>query len=199
MGLNEILKIGTRIKEYRKKIGISQKEMAKRLDIPYSTYSNYENNNRLPNQETLEKIMTELGISTEDLFIINDKTQYDYMYYLDTLIEWAEFNDYATDLSHSFEKELENGGGQSLFLEKKHKLYEFTPEEMLSISDFMKDVLFSFMENIIARKENVANIYPKELKRIVDIRNCLAYLSHEKAIDTQNPAAESPASSDQDE
>lgn len=199
MGLNEILKIGTRIKEYRKKIGISQKEMAKRLDIPYSTYSNYENNNRLPNQETLEKIMTELGISTEDLFIINDKTQYDYMYYLDTLIEWAEFNDYATDLSYSFEKELENGGGQSLFLEKKHKLYEFTPEEMLSISDFMKDVLFSFMENIIAHKENVANIYPKELKRIVDIRNCLAYLSHEKAIDTQNPAAESSAPSDQDE
>ena len=70
---------------------------------------------------------------------------------------------------------------------------------MLSISDFMKDVLFSFMENIIARKENVANIYPKELKRIVDIRNCLAYLSHEKAIDTQNPAAESSTPSDQDE
>ena len=70
---------------------------------------------------------------------------------------------------------------------------------MLGISDFMKDVLFSFMENIITRKENVADIYPKELKRIVDIRNCLAYLSHEKAIDTQNPAADTSAPSDQDE
>lgn len=40
MGINDFIQIGSTIKELRKAKGISQKEMSKLLDIPYSTYSN---------------------------------------------------------------------------------------------------------------------------------------------------------------
>ena len=48
MGINELIKIGSRIKAYRKESGMSQREMADKLGLSYSTYSNYENNYRDP-------------------------------------------------------------------------------------------------------------------------------------------------------
>ena len=41
--------------------------MAKLCGIPYSTYSNYENNNREPNLAQLNKIANILGISLQNL------------------------------------------------------------------------------------------------------------------------------------
>ena len=67
MGINDFIKIGYKIKSLRKSLGISQKEMAKRLDIPYSTYSNYENNNREPNSDIIKKICKILNVSTFEL------------------------------------------------------------------------------------------------------------------------------------
>lgn len=67
MGINEVVQIGNRIKKYRKSKGITQKEVALRAGIPYSTYSNYENNNREPNQEQLRKIASALGTSEVEL------------------------------------------------------------------------------------------------------------------------------------
>lgn len=67
MGVNEYIKIGSRIKDLRKARGLSQKEMAQRTGIPYSTYSNYENNNREPSKGQLEKIASALGISEVEL------------------------------------------------------------------------------------------------------------------------------------
>lgn len=74
MGINEIIQIGSRIKEFRKAKGITQKEMAKRLNIPYSTYSNYENNNREPNMAQIKAIAKELKI---DIFELIDMSQYE--------------------------------------------------------------------------------------------------------------------------
>ena len=74
MGINEIIQIGSRIKEFRKAKGITQKEMAKRLNIPYSTYSNYENNNREPNMAQIKAIAKELEI---DIFEQIDMSQYE--------------------------------------------------------------------------------------------------------------------------
>ena len=42
MGINEIIKVGNNIKKIRKEKNISQKDMAKKLNMPSSTYSNYE-------------------------------------------------------------------------------------------------------------------------------------------------------------
>ena len=67
MGLNEFVQIGNKIKKLRKEKGITQKEMAKLCGIPYSTYSNYENNNREPSSEQLRKIASALSIQAIDL------------------------------------------------------------------------------------------------------------------------------------
>ncbi len=67
MGINEVVQIGNRIRKFRIERGLSQKEMAKLTGIPYSTYSNYENNNREPNLAQLSKIANILGISPQNL------------------------------------------------------------------------------------------------------------------------------------
>ena len=56
MILSMYKEIGDTLKTLRKNKGITQKEMAELLNIPYSTYSNYENNNRFPNDNILSEI-----------------------------------------------------------------------------------------------------------------------------------------------
>jgi len=67
MGINEYIKIGKKIKKLRKEKGYSQKQMAKLCGIAYSTYSNYENDNREPSMKQIEKIASVLEISTAEL------------------------------------------------------------------------------------------------------------------------------------
>ena len=67
MGVNEFVQIGSKIKKLRKEKGITQKEMARLCGIPYSTYSNYENNNREPSSDQLRKIASVLSIQAIDL------------------------------------------------------------------------------------------------------------------------------------
>lgn len=69
MGINELIQIGSTIKNLRIEKGFSQKEMANKLGIPPTTYSNYENNHREPNIEILDKIATILDTSTEDMLL----------------------------------------------------------------------------------------------------------------------------------
>lgn len=71
MGINHFVKIGNTIRKLRKIKGLSQKEMADLCGIAYSTYSNYENNNREPNQEVLQRIADNLDITIPDLINVN--------------------------------------------------------------------------------------------------------------------------------
>ena len=71
MGVNELVQIGTRIKELRLKRGLKQKELADKVQIPYSTFANYENNKREPNQEQIEKIAEALGVTSYNLLGIS--------------------------------------------------------------------------------------------------------------------------------
>ena len=66
MGINQYIKIGTRIKEARLAKKIPQ-EMARRLSLSVSTYSNYENNYREPKLDLIHKICNELDISLDEL------------------------------------------------------------------------------------------------------------------------------------
>jgi len=67
LGINEIIQIGTRIKRIRMDKGLTQKEVASMLNIPYSTYSNYENNNREPNFGTIKQIAKILETSIDEI------------------------------------------------------------------------------------------------------------------------------------
>lgn len=68
MGINDIVKIGDRIKAFRKKLSLTQEEMADKLQIPRSTYANYESNKREPNTTIIYKICEILDISVNELF-----------------------------------------------------------------------------------------------------------------------------------
>ena len=67
MGLNKLIEIGNIIKKYRKQLNLTQEQMATKLNIPRSTYANYENNTREANTETLFKISDVLGINVFSL------------------------------------------------------------------------------------------------------------------------------------
>ena len=60
--LGVYLEIGDKLKKYRTAAGYTQREFAQRLKTPVSTYSNYENGNRVPNVDFLVKAASELSI-----------------------------------------------------------------------------------------------------------------------------------------
>ena len=66
MGINDFIKIGNSLKKIRKNHSLTQEEMAKALNIPRSTYANYENNKREPSKELLEKISEVFNIPLID-------------------------------------------------------------------------------------------------------------------------------------
>lgn len=67
MGINEVIQVGNKIKAVRQSKGYTQKQVAELSGIPYSTYSNYENNNREPSITQLKKIAGALEIPVNDL------------------------------------------------------------------------------------------------------------------------------------
>lgn len=109
MRLNELIQVGTRIKELRKEKGISQKDFAKLVGIKYPTYSNYENNNREPTKEQLKRIAEKLDVSVDELLGVPE--------YVDTTedkflkaCEWLENAEISIDAPQ------ENDGLQRYYL-----------------------------------------------------------------------------------
>lgn len=75
--------IGDKIKEIRKSRKISQKDLAKKLEMPVSTLANYENNHRKPSIDTLYKIAAALDVKTLD-FLLDDGMPISTIDYIDT-------------------------------------------------------------------------------------------------------------------
>ena len=61
------MNIGERIRDYRKKAGLSQKELGKKLDVSQQHIAQYENGKRMPKLDTLKKIANALEIDINDL------------------------------------------------------------------------------------------------------------------------------------
>lgn len=68
MRISEYLKIGAKLKAARTKAGISQRNMATKLGLSYSTYSNYENGYSEPSMEVIIPFCNIIQIGVEDLF-----------------------------------------------------------------------------------------------------------------------------------
>lgn len=66
---------GQRIKEARKKAGLTQAELADKLGIPYQSISQWERDTRNPKYDTLRRIAAALGVDWMDL--VPDGTQGD--------------------------------------------------------------------------------------------------------------------------
>ncbi len=56
-----------RLEELRKKENLSMREMAKKLNMPYTTYVNYEKGTREPNSETLIMLAKFFDVSVDYL------------------------------------------------------------------------------------------------------------------------------------
>jgi len=67
MRISEYLKIGNKLKAACTNAGISQRKMATKLNLTYSTYSNYENGYSEPPMEVIAQFCDFLGISVEQL------------------------------------------------------------------------------------------------------------------------------------
>lgn len=55
------------LRRYREAAGLTAKDLASQIGIKYSTYSNYENQGREPNYDTLREIAAALHVSIDDL------------------------------------------------------------------------------------------------------------------------------------
>lgn len=61
------MKIGDVIKKYRRKLGLTQEEMANRLGVTTPAVNKWENNNTTPDIGLLAPIARLLGITTDTL------------------------------------------------------------------------------------------------------------------------------------
>ena len=64
--------IGEKIKEYRKKAGMTQEQIASRLDVTFQTVSKWETGTSCPDLSLIVPIARLFGISTDELFGVND-------------------------------------------------------------------------------------------------------------------------------
>lgn len=73
MRLSEYLEINKKLKEARTNSGFTQGEMAKKLGLSNSAYSNYENGYSEPPVEVLNAFCSEAGIELKDLLELDIK------------------------------------------------------------------------------------------------------------------------------
>jgi transcriptional regulator with XRE-family HTH domain len=64
----ELEDIGTRLRGERDRVGISQRELARRIGLSASMISQIESGQSKPSVSTLYDIVTELGVSVDDIF-----------------------------------------------------------------------------------------------------------------------------------
>lgn len=174
MGLNDFIKIGNRIKNLRIEKGISQKDMAEKLNIPRSTYSNYENDNREPSGEMLNKIATALNVPISDL-INNKHTTTDR---LDRSFDnsW-ELKRFREDLNLSVEKicELINFDPNTLLQIEEGELppsvqlmYIYKLSNNFNISNIVLNLTFEdIMDFINLCNLNIDNMEPVKLENLL--------------------------------
>ena len=67
MKIKDFMTVGQRIRQARKKIGMSQKDLADKLGISYVGVSQWENDKRKPKYETLQRIAHALNTSAMEL------------------------------------------------------------------------------------------------------------------------------------
>lgn len=180
------MKIGDKIKNLRIQKKISQKDFAKKLDIPVSTLANYENNHREPKLETLSNIATALDISlsvllnkenktlTNKLIELFDKTvckHCDAENTLELICELIDVDiDYLNDCIKN-DREL----SESYLINIIDKIYVIEPFELLlffeenksfinntNIYTHLKSILFNKNTNLMKNREYIlklANLY----------------------------------------
>ena len=101
MRLSEYLEISKKLKEARTNSGFTQGEMAKKLGLSNSAYSNYENGYSEPPVEVLNAFCFEAGIELKDLLELDIKEKKrppieTFAHFLDDIIDMQDIGIPAT-------------------------------------------------------------------------------------------------------
>ncbi|XAM45828.1 hypothetical protein TPDSL_23360 [Terrisporobacter petrolearius] len=75
-----IIMLGDNIRENREKLGINQVELAKLMGVSKQTVSNWENDNRIPPTQTLDKLADIFNVTTDSLLGRNEDLKLDNTY-----------------------------------------------------------------------------------------------------------------------
>lgn len=128
------MEIGENIRKFRNRKGLTQKELAKELDLTSVTIQNYENNRRKPDFEVLDKITAVLDCTLSDLLGIDSSKENNKVnsqsYYLEQ---------YLRTLGYEIIFDMEN---VYLILKSKDSEYEITEKDI----EDLKNSTRSFIE-----------------------------------------------------
>lgn len=109
---------GQRIRTARKKAGMTQAELAAKLEIPFQSVSQWERDIRNPKYDTIRRIATALGVEWTDLV--------------------PEEEQASTVITHIKERLKENSQWAEFMATYAEKGYEFTAPEAQLVSAFNK-------------------------------------------------------------
>ena len=114
--------IASKIKEIREKNGLNKREMSKKLNIPYTTYNNYETGNREPGSDFLIKFSNEFGISIDYIMGNTANNQ--------SFINGYKKNDAITDIILQLRSDFE-------LLAMTAELCKLTPEQRAAVQSVL--------------------------------------------------------------
>ena len=83
------MKFSKNLKRFRKNAGYTAKELAQKLELPYTTYAAYENQDREPKFDTLMKIAAALHVSIDELIGYTLNTPDDLKNAIDTFRQYG--------------------------------------------------------------------------------------------------------------
>jgi transcriptional regulator with XRE-family HTH domain len=85
--------ISDKIKEHRKKIGLTQRELAERLNVSVQAISKWETGSGIPDVSALIPLARELHITTDELLDFHDRRQQLEKLWQETLRQYGDGTD----------------------------------------------------------------------------------------------------------
>lgn len=123
------LNIGKKVKDIRKQRGFTQKDFAQLLRIPVTTYANYENGNRTPKTDMIEKIASALEIDVTELL----ETKPQKVHTIFDKMDW--FRDLGYQIGFDADSKL------YYISRNDEKYYSITREEVESIRQLTRNTI----------------------------------------------------------
>lgn len=158
--LKQYLNIGSNLRKFRESYKENQTEFAKRLGISRSTYSNYENNNRLPDDETLINIADVLGIKVNELLgveVVAESSDYEALE--EIVKKFGEDNDeVGLEFGESISKKLKELSDAGLEILKNSPIGIFEDYLRIQFIDKYADLL----ENLTTDQKQEIYLKTKE-------------------------------------
>lgn len=164
--------LGERIRNLRTSKGLSQKDIANKLNMSNITYSQYERNQRTPNDEIKTRLANFFNVSVD--YLINgtqQETQEDKFINLliqktiDGKIEWINFDD-SDNIMIKFENSNYSVTGIKNLLSNYVDIYGLTNLKFASINKLVIFLVAEYYDPLKTNLRNFKLLYGKNSKKI---------------------------------